>query len=135
LDWEQFNMAMGRRTSLIREWLIFLEQYPLILTPVSWRRPFPIDADLSGDAAMGDMFRAQSPLLAVAVLGLPALSVPTGVSNGIPSGVQLIASRFQEEACLQAGEVIQQRAGLLTPIEIGRASCRERGETSVGAGG
>lgn len=117
VNWEQFNTAMARRTSLIREWLIFLEQYPLILMPVSWRRPFPIDTDLSGDASMFEMFQAQAPLLALAVLGLPALSVPVSVSGGIPSGVQIIAGRYNEEACLQAGELIEQRTGLLTPID------------------
>lgn len=117
VNWEQFNAAMARRTALIREWLIFLEQYPLILMPVSWRRPFAIDADQSGDAAMGEMLQAQSPLLALAVLGLPGLSVPVSVSGGIPSGVQIIAGRYQEEACLQAGEIIQQRAGVFTPID------------------
>ena len=66
---------------------------------------------------MGDMFQAQAPLLALAVLGLPALSVPVSGSGGIPSGVQIIAGRYHEETCLRAGELIEQRNGLLTPID------------------
>lgn len=54
---------------------------------------------------------AQSPLLATAALGLPGLAVPTGVANGLPTGVQVVAARFREDRCLRAGEAIERAAG------------------------
>jgi len=52
-----------------------------------------------------------------AVLELPGVAVPTGVRNNVPLVVQLVASRFREDLCLDAAEIIESRAGLLTPID------------------
>jgi amidase len=49
-------------------------------------------------------------LLSTAVLGLPGLSVPTGLSNGLPVGVQIVTSRFREDIALHVGEKIEQAA-------------------------
>ena len=49
-------------------------------------------------------------MLANAALGLPGLSVPTGVVNGLPVGVQLCAGKFREDRLLAAGEVIERAA-------------------------
>jgi amidase len=62
------------------------------------------------------MMRAQSTQLAVPVLGLPSIAVPTGVANGLPVGVQIIAGRYREDLCLEAAEAIEARAGVRTPI-------------------
>ena len=35
-------------------------------------------------------------------------------------GVQLIAGRFREDLCLQAGEAIEARAGVFTPVDPAR---------------
>jgi amidase len=84
---------------------------------VSWQRPFPVDFDQQGDEAVAKMLNAHHPMLAVSTLGLPGLAIPTGVVDGLPIGVQLVAGRFQEEACLRAAEVIEARAPPITPID------------------
>jgi len=113
----EFVHGLARRTTILRDWLQFLENYPLILMPVSWRLPFPSDHDQEGDEALGQLLRAHEPMTAVSLLGLPGLAVPTGTSDGIPVGVQLVASRFQEELCLSAGEVIEAARPMGTPID------------------
>jgi len=40
---------------------------------------------------------AQAPLFPPAILGLPALAVPTGVVDGAPMGVELVPRRFRED--------------------------------------
>ena len=108
--------ALAARSTLLREWMAFFERYPLLLLPVSWDAPFPIDLDLQGDATMRRIISAQSALLTPAILGLPGLAVPTGLAGGVPTGVQLVAGRFGEGLCLSAGEVIERRAGMTLPI-------------------
>jgi len=117
LDLAGYMNALSMRTTLLREWQRFFERYPLLLMPVSWRRPFLIDADRQGGDAPRHILDAQSPLLATAILGLPGLSVPTGMADGVPMGVQLVAGRFQEGLCLSAGEAIEARCGVMTPID------------------
>ena len=123
LDLVGYMNALSLRTTLLREWQQFFERYPLLLMPVSWRRPFLIDADRHGDAARS-LLDAQSPLLATAILGLPGLSVPTGMAEGVPMGVQLVAGRFQEGLCLSAGEAIEARCGVMTPIDPSESATR-----------
>jgi len=103
--------AMARRFSIARDWAVFLERHPLLLLPNSWERPFPIDEDQRSPQRVQEILLAQSPLLSTAVLGLPGLSVPTGLSDGLPTGVQLVATRFREDRLLAAGEVIERAAG------------------------
>ncbi|MES2010288.1 MAG: amidase family protein [Pseudomonadota bacterium] len=117
----QYMAALSQRSTLLREWQAFLARYPLLLLPVSWQPPFPIDADQKGDDAMRWILDAQSPMLATAILGLPGLSVPTGLVDGVPMGVQLVAGRFQEALCLAGGEAIEARASCEVPVDPRRA--------------
>lgn len=104
---DEILALLARRYSVAREWSLFLARYPILLMPTSWRRPVPIDMDLQGAARGAELIAAQSPLLTVALLGLPGLAVPTGLAEGLPSGVQLVADRFREDLLLRAGEAIE----------------------------
>lgn len=53
----------------------------------------------------------------IAGLSLPGLSVPTGVKDGVPTGVQIVAGSFREDLCLAAGEVVEQASPMPTPID------------------
>jgi amidase len=117
LDFDAYIKTLAARTTILREWLLFLQRYPVLLMPVSWQRPFPIDADQHGDEPMRRLIDALRPLLVPSILGLPGLAVPTGLVDGVPMGVQLVASRFREATCLRAGEIIEMRAAMTAPIE------------------
>ncbi len=117
LDFNGYIRALASRATMLREWLKFLERYPLLVMPVSWQRAFPIDFDQRGDETMRRLLDAQHPLLAVSTLGLPSVAAPTGLAEGVPMGVQLVAGRFEEERCLAAAEVVEARSPLKTPIE------------------
>ena len=108
--------ALGERDRLLREWQLFLEDWPLVLTPVSTEPPFEVDLDIRDRASAERTWRAQATQLAVPVLGLPAISVPTGQHDGVPLGVQLIAGRYREDLCLDAAEAIEARADVATPV-------------------
>ncbi len=116
-DFAGFLKALGRRATLLREWQSFLELYPLILMPVCREPAFELGLDQRDDAAMERILDAVTPILAPAVLGLPCVAVPTGVRDNVPLGVQLVAGRFREDLCLDAAEIIESRAGALTPID------------------
>ncbi len=117
LDYSEYIRGLATRTTVLREWQTFLESYPLILMPVSCHRPWPIDFDQGGDEQVRQMLEAHRTLVAISLLGLPGLSVPTGLVDGLPVGVQLVAAKFHEEQCLTAGEVIEARNAIQTPID------------------
>jgi amidase len=95
----------------------FFEQYPLIVGPTWTVKPFPLGWDVaSRENALAtlELFRFVLP---ANLLGLPAACVPTGVTGGLPTGVQVIGARFREDLCLDAAEAIERQVGVLTPID------------------
>jgi amidase len=105
----EFSSALARRLGIARAWQVFMERYPLVLLPVSAELPFPNDLDMQGAEASQRVWRAQLPMIALPVTGLPALAVTTGMVGRTPVGVQLVAPRFREDFCLDAGADIEAR--------------------------
>ena len=107
----------ARRGTLIRLLGEFMERYATVLLPVSAEQAFEQDADIASVESMRRVMAAQASMMAIPVLGFPALSVPTGVADGLPVGVQLLGRRFDEDGILDAAQVIEARAGVFTPID------------------
>jgi amidase len=121
LDQEGYMKAIAHRSRVIRNWLAFLETYPVILTPLSVRPVPEKDADLGGEARVKELFHNDLRFMgAMNVLGLPAAVVPVGMVGGAPAGVQLIASRYREDLCLDAAATIEQGVGTLCAKLWGR---------------
>jgi amidase len=126
IDLVAYTRGIAYRATLMRDWLQFLKRYPLILGPVSTELPLLADFDLQPETTGETIRRAQRLLIAVNLLGLPAVAVPTGLSNGLPVGVQLIGSQFREDLCLDAAEVIEAQLAIDTPIEPNLIGAQER---------
>lgn len=109
--------ALMERERLLRLWQLFLEETPLSVMPSSGEPPFPVGSDCRDLATAQHIWQAQLSQLAIPVLGLPAVAVPTGVHDGLPTGVQIVAGRFREDLCLDAAEIIVAQAGLSTPVD------------------
>lgn len=89
-----------------------MTRYPLILMPTSCRLPMKWGDDLGSTEDMKRVLVDQSPLITVAALCLPGLNVPTGVVDGLPMGVQLVADSFREQRLLAAGSVIERAVNM-----------------------
>jgi amidase len=101
------SKALTRRATLTREWLAFFEQYAVLLMPVSGELPFPDQLDRKDEASFARVWHAQLPQIAIPFMGLPGLTVSTGLVGRIPVGVQLVAGRYREDLCLAAGEAVE----------------------------
>ncbi|MNG15958.1 Glutamyl-tRNA(Gln) amidotransferase subunit A [compost metagenome] len=66
---------------------------------------------------MRRVMKANWSMMGIANLGFPALSVPVGIENGLPCGVQLLGRRYRECDLFDAAQIIEARAGRLTPID------------------
>lgn len=102
--------ALAARFGLARQWALFFERFPLLLMPVSWQPPAAQDEDTQSWERFRALLDGQSPLLATACLGLPAVSVPTGMHGAAPIGVQLVGPRFSENLLLNAAQAIEDAA-------------------------
>ena len=91
---------------------------PLVLAPVSAVPPYEIGFDVESRARTEQVWRECSTLMAVPVLGLPGMAVPTGLAGGLPVGVQIVGPRFREDLCLAAAEAIEARAAFAAGLPI-----------------
>jgi len=116
-DQAAFSKALTRRATLTREWLQFFESYAVLLMPVSGELPFPDNLDRKDGASFARVWRAQLPQIAIPFMGLPGLTVSTGLVGKIPVGVQVVSGRYREDLCLAAGEAIEAGGAPPSPID------------------
>jgi amidase len=112
-DLEQYIRLTAERTRLWRAWSLFMEEYPLVLLPVSSAPPFAQDEDQKGQERYSRIIDEQAVLYGVNLLALPAAAVPTGLHDGTPMGVQIVGQRYREDLCLDAAQAIENRVGVL----------------------
>ncbi|MEA2627457.1 MAG: amidase [Candidatus Binatota bacterium] len=113
----EYMNGYARRATLIARLQQFQEKFPLVLLPVSAEQAFEQDADLASVERTREVIAAQWSMMAIPLVGFPAISVPTGVAEGLPVGVQLLGPRFREDLLFDAAEVVEARAGVFTPID------------------
>ncbi len=112
-----FSKALTRRATLTREWQLLFEDYAVLLMPVSGELPFPDGLDRRDDASFARVWRAQMPQIGIPFMGLPALTVSTGLVGRIPVGVQVVSGRYREDLCLLAGEAIEAAGAPASPVD------------------
>ncbi|GAC1344990.1 MAG: amidase family protein [Acetobacteraceae bacterium] len=108
--------TLQARLTLARAWSLFLDRFPVLVLPVSAELPFPDDLDQQGEAGFDRVLAAQLVQTGLPLMGLPGLTVSTGMVGTAPVGVQVVAGRYREDLCLAAGEAIE--AGGVPPAPI-----------------
>jgi amidase len=116
---------LARRTTLMRAWLGFLETHPVLVIPELLGPLLTVDEDVRSEADSIRVWHSLRPSIAVNLLGLPSALAPTGLDgvervdgvdgSSLPTGVQLVASRYREDVALAAAEVVESATGVLTP--------------------
>ena len=113
VDHEGYMLGVAERTGLVRDWNVFLADYPLILTPFLMRPTYDYDYDETFEGAK-DIFDSAIYSYGINYMGLPAGNVPMGLIDGRPAGLQIVGQRFREDLILDALEAIEERSGVLT---------------------
>jgi amidase len=103
----------SERSRLMRAWSSFFSEYSVVVGPNWGRAPWPIDADLDPEAGIVLLQETARFVTPASALGLPALALPMGIVEGLPSGIQICADLWREDLCLAAAEIIE--AGITMP--------------------
>lgn len=107
----------AERSRLTRAWSGFLSYHTVAIGPC-WSRPlWPPGADLDPDGGLDLLADTVSFVLPANVLGLPALALPTGVVDGLPTGIQIYADLWREDLCLDAARIIEAGVEPCCPID------------------
>ncbi|SHN20165.1 amidase family protein [Cryptosporangium aurantiacum] len=113
-----YQAAWAERFAIAAAWRAFQSRYPVVLGPVVTERMPLIGYDLSGPEAVTAQWRSHRLLVTANFLGLPAVAVPTGVTDGAPQGVQVIAALHQDHVALAAARAIEAAGTPLTPVDV-----------------
>lgn len=113
-DFNGYLAAQAERMQHIRTWSLFLQQYPIILAPVTTARTPGPRADLDVNTGSFHILHKQLRFTtALNTLCLPSATVCAGlIDNKHPVGVQIIAARYREMRCLAAAQVIERKAAI-----------------------
>lgn len=113
VDLATFQAAWIERDAAIHAWNMFLEETPVLVMPSGAEAALPLGLDTESEASLERFFTQVGRfMLQLPVLGLPGLSVPVGFNKiGLPVGVQIIAQRYREDLCFDAGEIIESFEG------------------------
>jgi amidase len=109
LDIGEFLALTGTRLAIQREWARLLDRYPVLIGPVSTIPSFEPDQDRRGPEALSEYFEAMKLCEATSFVGVPAVAVPTGLRDGLPTGVQVISRMYREDLALDAAAVLEVR--------------------------
>ncbi|WP_237216206.1 amidase family protein [Falsiroseomonas oryziterrae] len=111
-----FMDALQARVGFVRDWMTFFETWPIALCPVSAELPFPDQLDVESPEAFRRVIDAQLTQVGLPLMGLPGLTVTTGLVGRTPVGVQLLAGRYREDLLLEAGAAIEAAGVPATPV-------------------
>jgi aspartyl-tRNA(Asn)/glutamyl-tRNA(Gln) amidotransferase subunit A len=112
-----YGKAQRVRTLIRRDFERAYQECDLILTPTSPETAFPLGAKSDDPLSMylSDVYTVSANLA-----GLPGLSMPCGLSEGMPVGLQLLGRSLDEATILRVGDAFERRTEhhLLRPQEI-----------------
>ena len=116
-----FNKAQQVRRVITQDFSRAFEQVDVIAGPSAPGVAFPFGAKQQDPVSM---YMEDIYTLAVNLAGLPGLSVPAGLIDGMPVGLQLIGKAFDEQTILNAAYRLQLDTDwhLATPDLAGMAS-------------
>ena len=111
---EQLKM-MAHRSHYARQWSLFLEDYPLVLTPFLLKPFFTAGRDAEGAEGVQDALGHSLWSFVFNFTGLPAGNLPTRIAEletgPQPIGVQIAGRRWREDLIVDAMEAIEARIG------------------------
>jgi amidase len=117
VSFADYLRAQMTRDGLTRQWQMWFEEYPVLLTPTWTQPPFVYDFDIADRESAAATLDLMRPVKPANVLGLPAVVVPHGRAEELPVGVQVMGTRFSDLRCLTIAEMIEASQPSITPID------------------
>jgi aspartyl-tRNA(Asn)/glutamyl-tRNA(Gln) amidotransferase subunit A len=107
-----YGQAQKVRTLIRREHAEAFERFDVLVSPTSPTVAFELGARTADPLAM---YLADLLTIPSNMAGLPGLSIPCGLSNGLPVGLQLLGPQFSENTLFRAGHALE-RALAFDPV-------------------
>jgi aspartyl-tRNA(Asn)/glutamyl-tRNA(Gln) amidotransferase subunit A len=99
-----YGQAQKVRTLIARDFAAAFEQTDVLVSPTSPFVAFGIGERIDDPMAM---YVNDLATLPASLAGTPAISVPAGLSEGLPVGLQIMAPALQDDRCFRVGAAFE----------------------------
>lgn len=106
---EYYLNAQKVRTLIINDFKKAFNKFDILVCPTTPTTALPIGAREKNEALFGELMDILNEPCSIA--GIPALTVPCGLLNGLPVGLQLIGPSFSEDLLLRVANKYQESTG------------------------
>lgn len=112
-DRDGYIQHFADRTRMMREWNVFLDRYPLVITPFMMTSLYSWDYDVQDYDAFKRFLDASIYSFGVNYLGLPAGVIGMDLLDGLPAAIQIVGRRYREDLICDALEAIESANGVM----------------------
>ncbi|WP_456912959.1 Asp-tRNA(Asn)/Glu-tRNA(Gln) amidotransferase subunit GatA [Geodermatophilus sp. SYSU D00703] len=99
-----YGQAQKVRTLITRDFTAAFDDVDVLVSPTSPTVAWPIGARVDDPLAM---YAADLCTLPASLAGLPAISVPCGLSDGLPVGFQVMAPALADDRCYRVAAAVE----------------------------
>ncbi len=103
-----YARAQKVRTLIVRDFAAAFESVDLLLSPTSPTTAFRLGERVDDPYAM---YTSDICTIPMSLAGLPAISIPCGLAEGLPVGLQLTGPAFSENGLFSAAHALEQAIG------------------------
>ena len=103
-----YGTAQKVRTKIAEDFRMAFDRFDFVVTPTSPWTAFTLGAKTDDPLAM---YLNDFCTVPMSLAGIPAISIPSGLSGGLPVGFQLAGPAFSENRMLQAAHALEQAIG------------------------
>ena len=103
-----YGTAQKVRTKIAEDFATVFAEFDFVVTPTSPWTAFELGAKTSDPLAMYFNDFCTVPM---SLTGIPAISIPSGLSDGLPVGLQLAGPAFSENRLLNAAYALERAIG------------------------
>jgi aspartyl-tRNA(Asn)/glutamyl-tRNA(Gln) amidotransferase subunit A len=103
-----YGRAQKVRTLIARDFQTAWERFDFVVTPTAPGVAFELGAKTADPLAM---YLNDFCTVPMSLAGIPAISIPNGLSEGLPTGFQIAGPAFSENRILDAAYALEQAIG------------------------
>src|SRR4051794_39128496 len=103
-----YGRAQRVRTKIAEDFRAAFASFDFVVTPTSPTVAFELGAKLDDPLAM---YLNDFCAVPMSLAGIPAISIPNGLSDGLPTGFQLAGPAFSENRILDAAHALEKAIG------------------------
>lgn len=111
-----YRKAQQVRTLIRRDFEAIFEKYDVVVGPTAPTTAFPLGKNVDDPLTM---YLNDICTIPVNLAGLPAISLPCGLVEGLPVGLQIVGKAFDEPSVLRVAHAFEQQSERLPQPQVG----------------